>query len=74
MIGSITALSKSWADVSRRLQQLFREQFDCSPMQHVRRQRLEHARVRLEHPDSADFRRQFACLPSELLRIGRAQG
>lgn len=39
---------------ARRLQQLFRERFDCSPMEYVRRQRLALARQRLEEARPGD--------------------
>lgn len=39
---------------ARRLQQLFRERFDCSPMRYVRRKRLEAALQRLETPEPGD--------------------
>ncbi|MEB3235280.1 MAG: AraC family transcriptional regulator [Cyanobacteriota bacterium] len=88
---SLTDLESHSGYSARRLQQLFRQQFGCSPMQHVRRQRLQRALRRLEHPQagdtvisvarsvgyrqlgqfSSDFRAQFSCLPSAVLRSGR---
>lgn len=73
---------------ARYLQILFRERFDCTPMQFVRRQRLSVAMQRLQTADvqdsvtriardcgyrhvsnfSADFQREFAVLPSQVLR------
>lgn len=83
------SLLESWTQRPRReLQMVFRERLGCTPMQWIRRERLNQARRRLEHPQpgdtvaaiarecgygsaarfSADFRREFLCAPSCLLR------
>jgi AraC-like DNA-binding protein len=46
---------ESWAQRSRReLQVVFRDRLGCTPMQWLRRERLQLARRRLEHPQPAD--------------------
>jgi AraC-like DNA-binding protein len=47
---TLTELESHSGYSARRLQQLFREHFDCTPMQYVRRQRLRLALQRLEQP------------------------
>jgi AraC-like DNA-binding protein len=39
---------------SRQLQSMFRNTFDCTPMEFVRKQRLSKALERLEHPKEGD--------------------
>ena len=51
---SLTDLEDQSGYSARRLQQLFRERFDCTPMQDVRRQRLQLALNRLEQPDAGE--------------------
>lgn len=51
---TLTDLERRSGYSARRLQQLFRERFDCSPMEYVRRQRLALARQRLEEASPGD--------------------
>lgn len=88
---SLTDLEERSHFSARYLQVLFREAFDCTPMQFVRRQRLAVAMERLQTADcgdsitriardcgyrhlsnfSADFYREFAVRPSQVLRASQ---
>lgn len=51
---TLTDLEEQSHYSGRRLQQLFRDRFDCTPMQYVRRQRLGNALQRLKNAQPGD--------------------
>ena len=51
---TLTDLEEASNYSGRQLQNLFREKFDCTPMQFVRRQRLQRAMERLENSGDGD--------------------